>query len=123
MLYMEKTLGFQHFPGSIMFQFFLTGVHWIHGINAVPPKAIFTEMIINQSKTRVRPSLIRNNVIANDVLLYIAAKIANTPATIPIKPISGRFSGSMSFKFLPKPSEVVTVRRQQSMNKQTLCWK
>ena len=85
------------------FQFFSTGLHWIQGINAEPPKAMCTEIMMNQSKVRVFLSLIRSIVMAKDVLLYIAAKMENAPATMPIRPMLGRDPGLIARKCFPKP--------------------
>ncbi len=58
-----------------------------------------TEIMMNQSKMRILLSLVRSSVMTKDVLLYIAAKMANAPETMPIRPLLGRTAGLMVRKY------------------------
>lgn len=67
---------------------------------AVPIMA-FMVMMMNQITAFIQPTLSLSRVKAKEVLLQAAARTEKKPAKTAIKGILGRFSGRMSYRFLP----------------------
>lgn len=71
------------------------------------PKARLTEIMMNQMSRFIQPSDIRNTVIANDVLLHVAARMEKKPLVFDNSRNVVRSLGLKSQMCLPYPIVVL----------------
>jgi hypothetical protein len=72
------------------------------------PRVTLTEMIINHTNFFIQPLEMRSTVTANEVLLHIAARIANDPAKLEYHRNASKLSKLKSQIGRPSPSGIIT---------------
>lgn len=108
MLYLMTGILDQHVPGISGFHTFSKGVHWPQVKAMLRPRETLTETMMNHTKRLIQPSEMRSTVIANDVLLHAAARMAAVPARLENRRKSSRLSELKSHIGRPRPSGIVT---------------
>ena len=70
-------------------------------------------MMNHRSIRRELPSKTRSSVTANDVLLSVAASIANVPVHCHVKPTTCTCSGATVSTCFPRPCETLSEQKMQ----------
>lgn len=101
MLYLMIVSFGQHFPSIVGLHSFSVGEHWIYVDRAPNPRVRLIEMIRTQMRRLIQPSEIRSTVIANEVLLHIAASMEKNPLVLEMRRKAVRSVGWKSQMCLP----------------------
>lgn len=80
---------------------FSVGEHWIYVERAPNPRTRLIETIRTQMKRLTQPSEMRSTVIANEVLLHIAASMEKNPPVLDTRRKAVRSVGWKSHMCLP----------------------
>jgi hypothetical protein len=99
----------EHEPSMSEYQSFATGQQRVHMMVAETPRMMFTERMMNQINHFSHPSERRKRVMANEVLLQAAARMAAKPAEYDIRELMGILVGSTSWECMPMPNLVPSV--------------
>lgn len=103
---MRTSFG-QHLPSIIGLHNFSAGEHWMYVDTAANPKARLTDIMMNQMNFFIQPSDMRNTVIANEVLLHVAARMEKNPLVLDNRRNVVRSLGLKSHMCLPYPIVVL----------------
>ncbi len=107
---MTKLRG-RHLPSMVLFHDFCTGVHPTQPIMALRPQTMLREMRMNHVAHFTQPLAKRSMVMANAVLLQVAAVMVNVVRTI----VMTKLTDGSSQGCLPYPVAIMADKRAQSM--------